>query len=34
VRPSGEDAKAGFESFWARLDSEVDPLDGPGLIEL
>jgi hypothetical protein len=34
VRPSGEDAKGGFESFWGRLDSEVDPLDGPGLIEL
>ncbi len=34
VRPSGEDAEARFESFWARLDSEVNPLDGPGLIEL
>jgi hypothetical protein len=34
VRPGGEDANAAFESFWARLDSEVDPLDGPGLIEL
>lgn len=34
VRPSGEDAELSFESFWTRLDSEVDPLDAPGLIEL
>jgi hypothetical protein len=34
VRPSGEDAEPSFESFWTRLDSELDPLDGPGLIEL
>jgi hypothetical protein len=34
VRPRGEDREVGFESFWARLDSEVNPLEGPGLIEL
>lgn len=34
VRAAGEDAEAGFESFWPRLDSEVNPLEGPGLIEL
>jgi hypothetical protein len=34
VRPRGEDAEESFESFWTRLDSEVDPLEGPGLIEL